>query len=97
MANEISTAQKKFIIKTIRAILPDAAILAFGSRIQGGAYPYSDLDIALKSKQPIKLSELGNLKEQFADSDLPFKVDLLDYQSTSDEFRQIINDNAQKW
>ena len=48
------------------------------------------LDLALLGEAPIPLADLSALAEAFSESDLPFKVDLVDWATTSDEFRRII-------
>ena len=62
----------------------------FGSRAKGSAKPYSDVDIVLLSKNPIPLLTLSTLEENFSESDLPFKVDLVDWQRITPEFQDKI-------
>ena len=97
MAELISPEQKQFVIDTIRAVFPDVEILAFGSRIMGGAKQYSDLDIALHAKADLPLAKLGDIKERFSESDLPFKVDLSDFALLTQEFQQIVRRTAVVW
>ena len=40
--------------------------------------------------RPATLDELARLAEAFRESDLPYKVDILDWQSIDDRFRQVI-------
>jgi len=42
------------------------------------------------SVAPVASNLLCELKEQFAESDLPYKVDIVDYASASPKFRDII-------
>jgi uncharacterized protein len=64
----------------------------FGSRVCGNPRADSDLDICLiNADKPVPLDLLGNLREQFMLSDLPFKVDLVDYQDLSAAFRELID------
>ena len=80
--------------RTIQAVLeqhiPHLEVWAFGSRARGTPKPYSDLDLALVGDQPVGLPTLAALAESFVESDLPFKVDLVDWASTSPAFRSII-------
>lgn len=62
---------------------------AFGSRTKGTQKRLSDLDLCFK--QPIPFNVQGHIDEDFEDSDLPFKVDLLDWRYISPEFREIID------
>ena len=62
----------------------------FGSRATGGAQRYSDLDLAIDAGRRLTLDELAILGEAFGDSDLPFKVDVVDWHSISEAFRDRI-------
>jgi type I restriction enzyme S subunit len=70
--------------------VPGHAVWAFGSRVQGCAKRYSDLDLAIISDTALPISTLGRLAEDFSESDLPWRVDLVDWATTSDAFRRII-------
>ncbi len=70
--------------------LPQHEVWAFGSRAKGTAKPYSDLDLAVITDQPLSLDVSAALTDAFAESDLPWRVDLVDWASTSEPFRRII-------
>ena len=40
---------------------------------------------------PLETLRLANLQEAFSESDLPFRVDVLDWATTSEDFRRIID------
>jgi predicted nucleotidyltransferase len=63
---------------------------AFGSRVQGTHQEYSDLDILIRAPQALSLAQFSELDQSFAESDLPFKVDLVDWHKISDGFREKI-------
>jgi type I restriction enzyme S subunit len=42
------------------------------------------------SKQPLPLDVLAGLAEDFSESDLPWRVDVVDWAATSESFRKII-------
>ncbi len=79
---------------TIAAILsqgvPDAEVWAFGSRAKGTARARSDLDLVIRADKPLTLLQLANLGEAFSESDLPFKVDVVDWAATQENFQRII-------
>lgn len=54
------------------------------------AKPYSDLDLAIIGESALPLSLMAAMEHDFTESDLPFKVDLVDWASTSPAFRAII-------
>ena len=65
-------------------------VWAFGSRAKWTTKQYSDLDLAVISDQPLSLSVSAALADDFSESDLPFKVDVVDWATTSESFREII-------
>ncbi len=65
-------------------------VRAFGSRVDWTAKDYSDLDLAVRGSGTLKTGVLGRLKEAFEESDLPFRVDVLDWHATSPEFQKVI-------
>ena len=81
-------------LATVRAILrehaPGCQALAFGSRVTGEARRYSDLDIAVVGDTPLGFEAIGLLMEAFEESDLPIRVDVLDWLAISDSFRKAI-------
>lgn len=74
----------------LKKFLPQSEVRVFGSRVKGAAKPYSDLDLALISHTPISSRTMALMKEAFSESDLPFKVDLVDWNLISEEFRKLI-------
>ncbi|ORJ52556.1 hypothetical protein B5V00_16740, partial [Geothermobacter hydrogeniphilus] len=50
---------------------------------------YSDLDLALVAEKPIDW-RLEELRDAFAESDLPIMVDVLDWHGISPRFRKVI-------
>ncbi|KLL03324.1 MAG: hypothetical protein MRERV_44c013 [Mycoplasmataceae bacterium RV_VA103A] len=61
---------------------------AYGSRVKGTAYKYSDLDICYQ--EAIPLETISNLREEFTESDLPFFVELVDWKHMRPKFREMI-------
>ena len=82
-------------LATIRSILAeyvaDCEVRAFGSRVIGPAKEHSDLDVAVVAGNKMKRRTKMLLREAFEESDLPFRVDVIDYSAVSDEFRAIID------
>ena len=79
------------IVRSIlRQEVPDRKVLAFGSRATWTAKNYSDLDLAILGDEPLALDVSSALAEAFSESDLPFKVDLVDWARIDDTFRKVI-------
>lgn len=88
--------EKKYFY-LLKKILDDCApeykALLFGSRVAGTAEKFSDIDIALIGPGKIGWKRLEEIKDAFAESDLPMIVDVIDYHSVSDRFKKEINLN----
>ncbi|MBM2812088.1 MAG: hypothetical protein HW416_2847 [Chloroflexi bacterium] len=81
----------------VRAILkkqaPGYEVWAFGSRGTGNAKRYSDLDLAIITEAPLSFGVGACLQEAFSESELPFRVDIVDWSTASPAFRAIIAQN----
>lgn len=76
----------------LRAHLPnDVTVHAFGSRACGRAKAWSDLDLVLEATAPLPLSLVATLAEAFEESELPWKVDIVDRKTVNDGFGRIID------
>ncbi|MCL4233120.1 MAG: nucleotidyltransferase domain-containing protein [Deltaproteobacteria bacterium] len=82
-------------IETIRDILgrfvPGAQIRVFGSRVNGRAKPWSDLDLAVVGTGRLDDDVMRLLREAFEESDLPYRVDVVDWHAISESFRAVID------
>jgi len=87
----VSPRQLEIIKRILAEYVGDCEVRAFGSRVNGLAKGYSDLDVAVVAPNKIKRRTKMLLREAFEESGLPFRVDIIDYNAASDEFRAIIN------
>ena len=83
-------------LRIVREVLaahrpPGFTVRAFGSRAAGTPRRYSDLDLAFVGEASLTLSQLGDLKDAFSESDLPFKVDVVDWRSASPFMQAVID------
>lgn len=74
----------------LAAHAPGVEARAFGSRVGGTPKDYSDLDLALVGDAKLESAVLENLREAFEESDIPFRVDILDWHAISKEFQKVI-------
>ncbi len=75
----------------LRAHVPEYEVWAFGSRVHGrNLKRFSDLDLVVVTDKQLDTLRLADLKEALSESDLPFKVDVLDWSVTNERFRRII-------
>lgn len=87
---ELTASEWAMVAAILRRHVPAYPVWAFGSRARRSAKPYSDLDLAIITPEPMSLALSAALAEDFAESDLPFKVDVVDWATTSEAFRKII-------
>ena len=82
----------EIIYKILQKHVPECEARVFGSRITGRVKKYSDLDLAVVGKTKLLTDVLYLLKEDFQESDLPFRVDVLDWNAISKEFQRVIEE-----
>lgn len=72
--------------------VPTHEVWMYGSRVGGTAYPASDIDLVVRD--PADLARpcpaLGSLRTAFQDSDLPLRVDVLDWARLPPSFQREI-------
>lgn len=93
---DIKKEELEIIINILKKNTPaNANIWAFGSRVSNNAKKFSDLDLAveLKSNQLLELGSLAKLESFFEESALPWKVDIVDYNGITENFRNLIDQN----
>lgn len=83
--------EMEIVKKILSTRFKDKEILIFGSRITDRVKPYSDLDLAIKSKEKLSLRDIDLTKEEFEESKLNFSVDLMDYDRIPENFKRIID------
>jgi type I restriction enzyme S subunit len=87
---DIAPDHLRIVMDILHGHVPGHQVWAFGSRARGAAKPYSDLDLAIITDKPLPLSTQAALAEAFSESDLPWRIDVVDWSTTSDAFRKII-------
>lgn len=94
---EITEKEREIVRQILQRIVPEYPVWVFGSRIKGTAKPFSDLDLAIIADKPLSLHKHAELVEAFSESDLPWKVDIVDWATTSEPFRAIIQNQYEIW
>ena len=92
---QLDLAPKNYdlVLYILGQFVSDNEVWAFGSRVTGTARKYSDLDIAIINDCPLPLSITADLNNAFSESDLPIKVDVVDYAACDESFQIIIKTN----
>jgi uncharacterized protein len=81
------------LIAILRKLVPDYEVWAYGSRINGSGHAGSDLDLVIAGKDKITWRLMSKLKSAFEESNLPFSVDVLDWNAIPDNFKDNIKKN----
>jgi predicted nucleotidyltransferase len=90
---QIDPAHELIVTHIINTYLPDGIIVwVFGSRATNRAKPFSDLDLALEAIDGTNVDPkiILSLENEFENSNLPWKVDVIDLNSVSETFKEII-------
>jgi predicted nucleotidyltransferase len=69
--------------------LPEAEVLAYGSRVTGTGHEGSDLDLVVRNRNnPLQSARnIGQVRDAFSESTLPILVDIQDWAQIPDSFK----------
>ena len=87
---DVSPEHMRIVRDILRTYVPQYDVWVFGSRARRTAKKYSDLDLAIITEKPLNLETSAALTDAFSESDLPYKVDVVDWYTAQDSFRKII-------
>lgn len=88
---ELDREHLKEIKRILKEHVPHHEVRAFGSRVRGGTKPFSDLDLAIVGTGKLGETVLDSLKDALSLSDLPILVDIVEWHTISESFREIID------
>lgn len=87
---ELDSDIKHKIIKILHVCFPAALIYLYGSRAKKTNTSRSDIDLALDTGAPIDRYLLGEARSLLDALYMPYKVDLVDLNAVSKNFREIV-------
>ena len=87
---DLAPAQAEEVRGILAQYVPDCEVVVFGSRANGKARKYSDLDLAIIGNHPLSLRRLAELRDALSESRLPIVVDVLDWHMLTAEFRKLV-------
>jgi predicted nucleotidyltransferase len=87
---ELTDPQRRIVEAILATHVADRDVRAFGSRVAGGARRWSDLDLLVMGDQPLPDLVRAQLVAEFEDSDLPFRVDVLELRDLPAAWRRRI-------
>ena len=92
---DLSPEHIDIIKEILQRRVPGCVVRAYGSRVSGKARPYSDLDLAVAGPSRLDRDTIRLLKEDFENSELPFRVDVMDWHQIGEKFRKIIEKDCE--
>jgi len=91
---KLSKNELDIVIDILKKHIPNFEIFVFGSRYKGNTHEHSDLDLAIKGPDKIDLLLIADIRDDFQNSLLPFRVDIIDFNGVSPEFQNVILNNS---
>ena len=88
-AIDLMAKHRKTVLALLEQHLPGTPAWAYGSRTMWTARPQSDLDLVVFAT-PEQRGQVGDLREAFEESNLPFRVDLFVWDDIPESFRERI-------
>ena len=80
------------IKKILYDLIPQKKVVAFGSRVKDTEKSTSDLDLCVIGTDALSFEKLAALRDEFSDSDIPYKVDVVDWSTLDADFQAIIKE-----
>ena len=73
---DISLRHRSIVDEILRRYLPDQPVWAYGSRVTGNSWQYSDLDLVVVGETAVDSMTMWRARDAFSESRLPYIVDL---------------------
>ncbi|GHT59862.1 hypothetical protein FACS1894109_16560 [Spirochaetia bacterium] len=86
---DLKSHDRDTLVSLIGQFLPHSIVWAFGSRVKGSSCPWSDLDLVAFTQMEQR-PQVSLLKEALEESNLPFRVDLLEWDGIPENFKENI-------
>lgn len=88
---------KKEIIAIVSKYLDlkEHKLFFFGSRVSGNGNEHSDIDIGIEGKEQIPYDAMSNIKEKIENLATLYKIEIVDFKTVSDDFREVALKNIE--
>lgn len=86
---DVSVEQYQTVLALLQRYLPETTAWVYGSRAKRTSKPHSDLDLVVFA-EPGQHPQVGELREAFEESNLPFRVDLFVWDEVPKSFHKKI-------
>ena len=98
------TDRAKILAKLRRTVIEELAnnhcrarVYLFGSWARGEQRPSSDIDIAIECQDIAGEAALVNLRTRLEESDIPYRVDVMDLAAASEAIKQKVKQEGIVW
>ena len=90
LEHESEEVLKRKILDVLRKHiqLADYRVFIFGSRVSGQGDERSDIDVGIQGASAVPIEVLGDIREEMENLDTLYKIDVVDFSTASDRFRQ---------
>jgi predicted nucleotidyltransferase len=95
MKNDFLVLLKTRVLESLRQ--EPVKIILFGSRASGKASPASDVDLAIIPYGRYNKSKITRLRDQIEEMNIPYYVDLVNFDDVSDAFKQAALKGSVAW
>ena len=87
----LTPTELRIVRNILRSTVPKAKVAVFGSRATGiRLKKFSDLDLLIQASRTLSFATSAKIKEAFSESDLVFRVDIVDARTASKSFLEHI-------
>ncbi|HOW50979.1 MAG TPA: nucleotidyltransferase domain-containing protein [bacterium] len=91
----LTPEQAALVKKILTDHLPGRAVRVFGSRVKGTVKRYADLDLCIMGDEPVAHAALLKLIAAFRESDLPFRVDVVEWRVLNEALRREVTERSE--
>lgn len=88
----LDPASLHLLKQLLQQTIPNYPVWLFGSRATPHCKTYSDIDLAIISKHAVPPMTLALLDTVLTESDLPYKVDVIDWATVDADFQRLIGE-----
>ena len=93
----IDRATQDKIVSLVTALIPGVKIYLFGSRARQTHSKWSDIDLALDGGCQLPNAKVDEIKSVLEATNMPYKVDVLDFYSVSADMQASIKRDGKIW
>ena len=72
-----------------RLDLENYRLFLFGSRSEGTNRRFSDYDLGILGPKKVSATDLALMSADLDDSEIPYRVEIVDFQNVSESFRRV--------